>query len=388
MGKRETRPPRRELLKAGLSLPVLGLSGCLRMGGGGETSTPGSEPTAAEFEFAYQEEQRRVVIRYTGGGIVEVGKLQIRASNSATAYWYELGSTAVTQDETLETGSTAIIGDNILNWDSNIRSSETVRIVYQLSDESPTTLARFTPNTATQTPTPNTATRTPTDPATSTATPGGASPTPRRGTGRFHDDFEDGDFEGWSPLKLPNPKRDGNDWSLEGEDPISGEYSLRVDTTGNESENAIATDDYVIDMSSDFDLFVKWRTPDPNNRGLNIRLLELSGTNFEGHDGDVLADDVINVNPDGDAISKEGSPFSGGGEFCGEDWDFPSTPAGETHSITVEKRDTSATLFLDEEEQLSGTVAPNGTYRLVFLSSGTWGSSSVMIIDDVTTTYL
>jgi len=200
----------------------------------------------------------------------------------------------------------------------------------------------------------------------------------------FSDGFEDGDSEGWSAIETPHGvnDRDGNDWDVITDNPISGSSSLRVNTNGDWSNNGIATDEHAIDMSENFTLSFDWRAGS-NSRGIKLNLLEADGTNFEDVDdsGEIIYEDGIRLLMSGKQITSEDT-----GSFSGTTWNRPAISADETHTFTIKKRGDRATLYLDGEEQVSGTVGQTGTYRLLIQSSGYFGGSSTLVLDDVNVT--
>lgn len=205
----------------------------------------------------------------------------------------------------------------------------------------------------------------------------------------FADGFEDGSFGRWTPLELPDHARsfeESNDWSVTDE-AITGEYALHVSTRGDVNENAIATDEPVVDLSRDFTLGWSWRTPDPSNRGPRLRLLGSGGTDFTGRRSADYADS-LRLSMDGDAISREGSPWTGTASLGETTVDRPSYAADTDHTVRIRKRGSTATLAVDGERLVeTDGVATSGRYRLVLLTSGTWGDASSMTFDDVFVNY-
>lgn len=198
-------------------------------------------------------------------------------------------------------------------------------------------------------------------------------------------------MDGWSVVWLPEttggPRDIRNDWSVTHENPIEKEYSLHLNSLSD--RNSIATDRRVIDMTADFTLRFLFRTPDPDSRGPTVRCLDMEENKLNQDAGYTIDDmdsfffdDGISLGFQG-AISKDGSPYNGELTFCGETGSFESYPPETVHSVHISKEGDTATLYLNEEQRLSGSVTPEGQYRLLLASSGTWGSESSMYFDEV-----
>lgn len=210
------------------------------------------------------------------------------------------------------------------------------------------------------------------------------------GTIPIDDGFEDGTLDGWVPVEMPERAndRDGNDWTVTDEDPISGDYSLRLGTAGQWDDNCLATEDFVLDFGRDFTLSFRWRTPDPDNCGPVVTQITQEGTNFESQSSDeVRPENAIWLRYGPDAIDEDGSPFDGEVGFCGSRFSRPSFETSTVHRTEIRKRGTTATLFTDGEEYASATVRDDGTYRLLIGSEGTWGNPSTIYFDDITLSY-
>jgi hypothetical protein len=226
--------------------------------------------------------------------------------------------------------------------------------------------------------------------ATDTPTP---TSQPSNSEAAFLADFEDGDLAGWSPLELNDNNRsfDGNNWSVTG-DAISGDYSMRVLARGDSLENIVATDNRVLEMSRDFTFSFAWRTPDPSNRGIGFGLVKRDGTDLtdipnEEIWSELFRQNTIGFGMDAGSVSEEGSPFKGNGGFSMESFSRESYAAGTVHTATIVKRGAEATLYWDREEILTSDVLTEGTYRLCFRTSGTWGNETTATIDDVRVVY-
>lgn len=199
--------------------------------------------------------------------------------------------------------------------------------------------------------------------------------------------FEDGSFSGWEPIEFPERARDrdGNDWRVT-DDAIEGEYSLEVTTAGDNHDNGIATVDRVVDMSQDFELSFRWRTPDPDNRGIEVGLLDKQGTNFEERELDeITPDDGLRFSFGPDAISTSGNPYSGNPiQFCGRAGPETDLSTDTTYQVTIRKEGSTATLrFRGEEVMTVDGRRTTGQYRLRFHTSGTYGNRSTMVLDEI-----
>ncbi|MFB6071154.1 MAG: hypothetical protein ABEJ76_09035 [Halanaeroarchaeum sp.] len=370
-----TRIGRRKLITAGATAAIIGTSGCTAeidaLGSGSSTTKPSvdaSIPTKERFRFDYLASSNRVKITYLGGTRVVAGTLWIQSASDGTKVnWPQLGSTSSAADEPLTRGDTAVIGKGVLHWPTNVDRSDTIRLVYREGD-APTTIARFSPPERTTTVT--------------TTVP------PKEPTG-FSDGFEDGDLEDWSAVELTEGAldRNGNNWSVVSK-AITGDYSLHLRSLGDHSDNGLATDEYVVDMTEDFTLSFDWITPDPNNRGPGIRLLNQDGTNFEETSREeILARDAISMDYGADAISRAGSPFKGKANFGGVRFERMSYEPNTVHSVRIEKAGSEADLYFDGQHQQTAPVDSRGTYRLVLVNSGTWGDESTIRFDNVAVRY-
>lgn len=166
---------RRQFLKLGLTGSVLGTSGCMRtISGGDDQSTPARTATenptktqispdlsSAQFSFDYDSQVQRVTIQFNGGASITAGNLQIREAGGKQVSWPELGSTLADTNQQLDSGATAVLGPNILNWNQPVENEATIRLVFTGQD-TPATLGRFSP--------PETTTLTTTLPETSRST--------------------------------------------------------------------------------------------------------------------------------------------------------------------------------------------------------------------------
>lgn len=178
----EYTPRRRTFLQLGVTGALLGTAGCSQQV---TTSLGTEEPErtppdldGATFVFRYDTQERQAVIEFTGGTPLRAGNVQIRTESGKQVSWAELGSTTTDTDQPLETGSTAVLGAEILNWDAEVAPDASIRLVYT-GQETPATLGRFEPSATTtltttvRTSTTPDATAAPTSPPaeTTTATP-------------------------------------------------------------------------------------------------------------------------------------------------------------------------------------------------------------------------
>jgi hypothetical protein len=349
---------RRELVQLSGVGTVLMTAGCTGLRSNAGESLEGQAVSDAEFAFQYDEQARQVTVEYTGGGQIPAGDLTVQSSAGHETNWPQLGSTVAAPDDYLEPGDTATIGPSVLNWEREVMPSETIRLIYRI-DDAPSTLAQFEPGTG-------------------------------QSDAAFEDGFEDGDMEGWSVIRTPSAGdwSGNNDWSVT-TDAIAGDHSLYVSSNGDAGANVIATDDRVIDLDRDFTFAYSWRTTDPSNRGPHFRLFDADGTDFR--DSGInphRPDDGIGLHYGGDAIDPDGSPYTdkpfrfGGSEL-------PHTPleADTVHTTRVDKTGDEAILRIDGEELGRTTVGSYGSYRVAFMTAGTFGSPSSMTWDDISVTY-
>jgi len=150
------------------------LAGC--SGINTDESTQKSRSTSnlggANFDFEYVQDQDQVIIQYNGGAEIVAGDLQVRSSNGLQIQWSQLGSTVAGSNDRISPDATAVLGENVLNWEEPVSGDETIRLVHTGRD-APATLGRFTPpeqSTLTST-VPQVDTPTPTEEPTATPTP-------------------------------------------------------------------------------------------------------------------------------------------------------------------------------------------------------------------------
>jgi hypothetical protein len=199
-------------------------------------------------------------------------------------------------------------------------------------------------------------------------------------------DFEDGRMDGWWPVELPEAARDrdGNYWKVTSEGHISGTYSLQLYSEGLYDDNCIATDDFVIDMNTDFSISFKWWTPDHNNSGPVVNLLKKEGVNFQKQTREeIYPDNGISLRFGPDAINEEGIPFDNRVRFGDEEYHQPSLDTRKVHQTEIKKNGDTATLLLNGEELATDTITTEGKYRLGIAGEGTYGNPSLIIFDDI-----
>ena len=169
---------RRQYLLTLSAMGVGGLAGCSESDiplPQAETDASSTDLGGANFAFEYAAEQQQLTIQFNGGAAIAGGDLQIRAATTETrTLWSELGSTIADTDQQLDSGATAVLGPEIINWNQQVGRGETIRLVF-VGQDTPATLGRFTPPesgtlTATVPSTPA-ATATETDTPTPTPTP-------------------------------------------------------------------------------------------------------------------------------------------------------------------------------------------------------------------------
>lgn len=378
---------RRALLQTGAAGLFSFIAGCAGINQSEPTETDQPVSTGgADFEFRYEPNRESLLIRYTGGGSLPASNIRIRTSSGSTVRWHKLGTTSSSASQRLPQGATAVIGESVLNWGTAIKPGDTIYVVYTGEQGAAETINRFAVPTGTA---PSTPTNTSTSSETSTSTPTSTqSPEPSSEPSQngFVEGFEDGDYDGWQAIETPEHSNDidGNDWSVVKETSISGEYSLRINSHGDNDDNTLATNKYVVDMSEDFDIEFTWQTPDSESRGVHLGLLSEDGTNFEDRErGSVRPDNGIYFST---GTGKIGNASKGGG-FCGTEWDHRSFQTATPYSVHISKRNDTATLYVEGEEQVTGSVRTNGEYRLTISTSGTWGDRSTMYFDTISVQY-
>jgi hypothetical protein len=202
----------------------------------------------------------------------------------------------------------------------------------------------------------------------------------------FAERFEDGEIGPWAPVPMPERANDrnGNNWYVVDTNPVAGEYTGRLDTAGQWDDNCLVTDEFVMDMTTDFELSFKWRTPDVNNCGPLVTQINKEGVNFEDDEpGSPRLADGIRLRLGPDAVNEQGSPFENKGTFSGTKFEQPSLALETTHTTTITKRGSTATLSIDGEQYATTDVTTQGQARLLIASEGTWGDPTTIFYDDI-----
>ena len=125
---------RREFLRLGLTGALLSTAGCSQQFTSsigtdeGERTPPDLD--GATFVFRYDAQSRSVEIEFTGGTPLRAGNVQIRTESGTHVPWAELGSTTTDTDQRLEAGSTAMLGEDVINWRAEVAPDESIRLVY------------------------------------------------------------------------------------------------------------------------------------------------------------------------------------------------------------------------------------------------------------------
>jgi hypothetical protein len=141
----DKQPSRRQYLAALGVTSIAGIAGCSQINiQQPATEAPTRDLGGANFSFEYDAQAQAVTIQYNGGATIQAGNLQIRSSSGMQIDWSQLGSTTTGSDSQLTSGSTAVLGADILNWGQAVGPGETIRLVFAAGD-GPSTLGRFTP---------------------------------------------------------------------------------------------------------------------------------------------------------------------------------------------------------------------------------------------------
>lgn len=141
------RTSRRKYLLSMSAVTMAGVSGCSQLITREETTT--TETTAddlenAEFNFRYNPQNNEITIQFDGGARIRAENLMIRSEGDKRVRWPELGSTLSEPDDQISPDETAVIGENVLNWERAIEVDTTIWLVY-VGHETPTTLSRYSP---------------------------------------------------------------------------------------------------------------------------------------------------------------------------------------------------------------------------------------------------
>ena len=266
---------RRAFLGTTLSTTIVGVSGCLRLGGADSntetatnaptetpidtpaetptdtpTDTPSETPQSVQVpedaSFSFDYSGGSLTIRLMDGGPIPAANLVVQSSDGTEAHWHELGSTAVPASGSVTSGDTATIDSSVLNWSRSVEQSETVRLVFLLEEGSPTTLDMFAPS--------------------------AEEPPTQSGDTIFEEDFEDGEYTDTFDVK-----RQQSDTSIDvtGENPRNGDRSLtlRVGSTG-QGDLALQR---TFSQESGVLRYTAWIYPNSENHNIHF--------NFSGPDG-------------------------------------------------------------------------------------------------------
>ena len=165
---------RRTFLRLGVTGALVSTAGCSQefttSSESDETERTPPDLDRASFEFRYDAQRRQATIEYTGGAPLRAGNIQIRTDSEKQVSWAELGSTTADTDQRLETGSTAVLGEDIINWGDVVPPDTSIRLVYT-GQETPATLGRFEPTATTTLTTTVSTSTTPEETAIPTSTP-------------------------------------------------------------------------------------------------------------------------------------------------------------------------------------------------------------------------
>jgi hypothetical protein len=205
--------------------------------------------------------------------------------------------------------------------------------------------------------------------------------------GGFVDQFEDGDYDGWSVLWLPEnsggPRSIRNDWSVVEQSALQGEYSLELNSLSD--HNAIATDDYVIDLSGDFEFSFEFYFENGNSRGAKTSVIDIDRNGSEG--GERVSTDHLSS-----FISAYRKPAEeeAGLTVLGntETVEYSEISTGSQHSVRLLREEDTITGYLNGSEIQSFQASESETeldqsYRLVLISSGSWGEESRIWWDSI-----
>lgn len=195
------------------------------------------------------------------------------------------------------------------------------------------------------------------------------------GNYQFYDGFEQGSLNKWRTITLEDPNnQNGSEWQVT-RDSINGSYSAYSETNGD--KNHIRTENAVINADQPFELSFNWRTSSTDSRG--VRFMTTSG-------------DIIN-NGENLETKINGQirwPISGREfiEINGERKNISAQKVGQPHTVElVVDRNTIEVQFRGETVS---TAKPrmSGHKYIAFNSSGHYGTSSTITIDNVAIRYL
>ncbi|WP_152529852.1 hypothetical protein [Candidatus Halobonum tyrrellensis] len=200
----------------------------------------------------------------------------------------------------------------------------------------------------------------------------------------FEDRFEDGNLDGWSTVWGSRSQYCEilNEWDTTTTNAISGERSLYLHS--NCDNNALATEDRIIDLSSEFEISYKYYFEEENSRGGIAMLLDSDrngskqGERVEGEHWYPLAGP--HRRPD-----KDNPHFN----ILGVSQPFEIKPEpGTVHMVRVEKSGERIHGYHDGDQYIDASLSDvevplDRQYRLLLQSSGAYGAESEMWFDDI-----
>ena len=180
-------------------------------------------------------------------------------------------------------------------------------------------------------------------------------------------DFESGTLDNWEQVVVPdNRNEDVVDWEVI-EDSIEGSYSAYCNTVGD--NNHLRTEETVIEMPVPFEISYTWRTSDSDSRGIDVALVNgETGSNFERRVRFRVGLDV------------DGNPRV---QAAGEEMFFSDFDYNQSHTTTVRYENGEFSVHLNARELFTVVVEISGEYHIGFNTSGHFGSSSNMKLDNV-----
>ncbi len=169
---------------------------------------------------------------------------------------------------------------------------------------------------------------------------------------------------------------------------LEGSYALHLHSEAD--GNGLVTADPVIEIDGDFDFEYSFRTPDPDNRGVHVDLVDVS---TYGSRTDPVTDTIPHLK----IGSARRQPANGKAVFhalgTSTEVSFETFDPRTQHRIRVERRGDTVIGYHNDTEIARGSVDFSETaldveapHQLVFRSSASYGDESYLWLDDISFT--
>lgn len=204
-------------------------------------------------------------------------------------------------------------------------------------------------------------------------------------TDSFFDGFEDGDRESWTVVWFEENQGGSsdilNDWTVARHSELPGNYSLKLHSRSD--RNAIATDAFILDLSSDFSFSFEYHADSENSRNPAVDAFPVDES---GSESGTRIDPSVGarfVAPRRRPADEEA--YLGLFDLSVQ-LPYAELSPGNTHSVAVERKGDIITAYHDGEAKMQISTDEvnfdfSRTYRLLVRSSGSWGSESTIYFD-------